>query len=150
MELMAQKANLPGISIPDQPQPTTLGITIPIPTLSAAFDPLTVEFVVDSDLTNWKNLYSWIRNITNIKDDVSHNLAYQDWHNFANLYIIDPTNNCDILKVTFHYIVPVKLSGLVFQSDSTDAIVQKATCMFKYSYYDIFLNGADAVPSILN
>jgi hypothetical protein len=58
MELMCQRANLPGISVPDQPQPTTLGTTIPVPTMVANFETLNVEFIVDSDLTNWMSLYS--------------------------------------------------------------------------------------------
>ena len=89
MELMCQRANLPGISVPDQNQPTVLGVTVPVPTMSANFELLNVEFIVDSDLTNWKNLYSWIRNITNITNDVDHNLLYQDWHHSANLGIED-------------------------------------------------------------
>ena len=44
MELMCQRANLPGISVPDQPQPTTLGTTIPVPTMVANFETLNVEF----------------------------------------------------------------------------------------------------------
>ena len=155
MELMCQRANLPGIGISDQPQPTTLGITIPVPTLSANFELLQTEFIVDSDLTNWKNLYSWIRNITNIQNDTDHNLLYQDWHHSANLYLFDPSNNCEILQATFHYIIPVKLNGLMFQSDSADAVIQKATCSFKYSYYDLWQVGPngqleDAVPSDLS
>lgn len=150
MELMCQKVNLPGISVPDQPQPTILGVTVPIPTMSAVFEPLTIEFIVDSDLTNWKNLYSWIRNITNIKNDTSHNLRYESWHHSANLYIFDPTNNCEVLQTTFHYIIPVKLNGFIFQADSADAIIQKATCMFKYSYYDMWSDGVDAIPSNLS
>ena len=40
--------------------------------------------------------------------------------------------------VTFRYIVPSKLTGIVFQSDSSDAILQKASCSFKFSYYDLY------------
>lgn len=148
MELMCQRANLPGITVPDQPQPTTLGVTIPVPTLVASFEPLTIEFVVDSQLTNWQSLYGWIRNITNIQDTVNYNLpgGYQDWHHFANLYVYDPSDRCEILKATFHYIIPTRLSGLVFQADSSDALIQKATCTFKYSYYNLWLDGNE-VPA---
>lgn len=150
MELMCQRVNLPGLSVPEQPQPTRLGVTIPVPNMTVNFDPLIVEFVVDSELTNWKSLYSWVRNITNIKDDTNHNLPYQNWHHMANLYLYDPTNNCEILRATFHYIIPIKLNGLMFQSDSTDTIIQKSTCTFKYSYYDMWKGTKDAVPSNLH
>jgi hypothetical protein len=150
MELMCQRVNLPGIALPDQPQPTILSTTIPVPTMVTTFEPLNVEFIVDSDLTNWKSIYSWIRNFTNIYNDTDHNSPYQDWHHEANLFLFDPATNCQILKVVFHYIVPVKLSSITFQADSADAIIQKATCTFKYSYFDL-KNGAngDAVPGNL-
>lgn len=150
MELLCQRANLPGLTVPDQPQPTRLGVTIPVPNMTVNFDPLNIEFIVDSDLTNWKSIYSWIRNITNIQDDTSHNLPYQSWHHSANLFLYEPTSNCEILRATFHYIIPIKLNGLNFQADSTDSIIQKATCLFKYSYFDMWVGNEDAIPSNLH
>jgi hypothetical protein len=137
MELLCQKVNVPGISIGEQPQPTTLGTTIPIPTHAIQFAPLTVEFIVDSNLQNWKNLYSWIRNLTNIDTDTDHNLEYQDWHHQANLLIYDGFNETTPTTFKFYHIIPVELGGFSFQSDSSDVIIQKAVCRFKYSHYII-------------
>jgi hypothetical protein len=147
MELMVQRANIPGIRVSDQPQPTTLGTTIPVPSLAVAFEPLNVEFIVDSNLSNWKSLYSWIRNISNIADDDSYNLVYSDWHYQASLLIYDPLSkistqaqtgcNNVLLSVNFKHIIPVALSGINFQSDSADLLIQKATCSFKYSHYEL-------------
>lgn len=138
---MVTKVNLPGITIPDQPQPTIFGTTIPIPTMVAQFDPLSIEFLVDDDLTNWKSIYSWMRNITNIQDSTQHNIDYQDWHYDAKLIL--PSNivnydggcNSPVLTVEFANVIPTKLSGLIFQSDVSDAQHVKASCSFKYSYY---------------
>ena len=143
MEFMIQKANLPGISLPDVPQPTIFGTTIPVPTTAIVHEPLAIEFIVDADLANWKTLYSWMRNMSNIADSTSYNLEYQDWHYQASLFVYDPTTKFDIsggcnlinLEVRFWNIIPVALSGINFQADSVDLIVQKATCKFKYSYY---------------
>jgi hypothetical protein len=135
-ELNCQKANLPGCTIPEVNQPTTLGTTIPIPTMQFNYETLNVEFIVDSNLENWQSIYSWMRNLANIENDTDYNADYQDWHHEANLIIYSASTNCPVTKVTFNYIVPSKLSGLVFQSDSSDAIIQKATCQFKFAYYD--------------
>jgi hypothetical protein len=149
MELMCQKVNLPGISIPDQPQPTRLGTTIPVPNMVANFEPLSVEFVVDSELTNWISLYSWIRNITNISNDDQNNITYQEWHYSANLFLYDPATNCEILRAKFNYIIPIKLGGIFFQSDSADVLVQKCQCSFKYSYFELLRGNRDIVPNVL-
>lgn len=134
-ELTCQRANLPGCGIPDLTQPTTLGTTIPIPSLQFNYETLNVEFIVDSSLTNWKSIYSWMRNMANIENDKDYDLNYQDWHHQAVLTIFDPVTKCSALTVSFYYIIPVSLSGLIFQSDSADTIIQKASCKFKFSYY---------------
>jgi hypothetical protein len=64
--------------------------------------------------------------------------------------LYEPTSNCEILRATFHYIIPIKLNGLNFQADSTDSIIQKATCLFKYSYFDMWVGNEDAIPSNLH
>jgi hypothetical protein len=149
-ELNCQKANLPGCTIPETSQPTIFGTTIPVPTMQFNYETLNVEFIVDSELTNWKSIYSWMRNLANIATDQDIavnsgrdnntegiNLPYQDWHHEATLTLYDPANKCPSLAVTFRYIIPTRLSGMVFQSDSADAIIQKASCQFKFSYYEL-------------
>jgi hypothetical protein len=136
-ELNCQRVNLPGCTVPDTAQPTIFGTTVPVPTMQFNYETLNVEFIVDSRLENWKSLYSWMRNLANIENDDQNNIKYQDWHRSANLLIYDPTSTCTNLTVTFKYIVPTNLSGVIFQSDSADAILQKATCKFKFSYYTL-------------
>lgn len=143
LELMATKVNLPGLTIPDQAQPTIFGTTIPVPSMTVQFDPLSIEFLVDDDLTNWKSIYSWMRNITNMKDSSSNNIEnYQEWHYQASLILQSNLYkyggcNTPVLTVEFANLIPIKLSGLIFQSDSGDAQHVKASCMFKYSYYEL-------------
>lgn len=135
-ELMCQRANLPGITIGETKQPTTLGTTIPIPTLSATFEPLRVEFIVDNDLTNWKSIYSWMRNVTNISEDNQYNIDYQSWHIKATLDILDPVNCNDVLlSFTFNNVIPISLGGINFQTDNSDVNLVKTTASFAYSYY---------------
>jgi hypothetical protein len=147
LELMVQRVNLPSITIGDQAQPTIFGTTIPVPTLAIGFDTLNVEFVVDSNLENWQSLYTWMRFMTNIADDTSYNdMDYQYWHNYAILSIygnpqdinFSSSSSCGSTGITvkFHNVIPISLSGLNFQSDSTDLTIQKSTCKFKYSYYE--------------
>jgi hypothetical protein len=140
LELMIQKANLPGLTVPDQAQPTILGTTIPVPSMTVQYEPLTVEFLVDSNLENWKSIYSWIRDITNIQNADDYDLTYQSWHHTASL-ILHPTISCDtpnpVLTVSFANIIPVRLTGLIFQADVSDVPILKASCTFKYSHYEL-------------
>jgi hypothetical protein len=149
-ELLCQRANLPGIKVPDLVQPTTLGTVVPVPSLSAVFDPLTVEFIVDENMQNWNSIYAWIRNITNIENDSDYNLDYDDWHIQATLSIFTKPYSIDAcespITIKFNHVVPVALSGLNFQSDNTDTVIQKASATFKYSYYTISPNPENIIP----
>ena len=146
-ELNCQKANIPGCSIPEHPQPTIFGTTIPVPTLQFTYETLNVEFIVDSELANWKSIYSWMRNMANIADDSDsttsstdhgkYNLDYQSWHHSATLGIYDPVTRCIKTTINFKYIIPISLGGMMFQTDSSDTIIQKASAKFKFSYYEI-------------
>jgi hypothetical protein len=139
LELMTQKVNLPGVTVPDQSQPTIFGTTVPIPTMVIQYEPLVVEFLVDSNLENWKTIYSWMRDVTNIKDATNYDLTYQKWHYTASL-ILHPTTSCPtdpVLTVNFFHVIPVRLSGLIFQSDVADAPILKSSCTFKYSFYEL-------------
>jgi len=138
LELMCQKVSLPGINLGEATQPTALGTTIPYATTAVVFEPLRVEFIVDSNLENWKSLYSWIRNITNIENDTEHNILYNTWHIKANLEILDPINCSTVdLKFTFHNVIPINLGGINFQTDSSDVNIVKSSAAFKYSYYNM-------------
>ena len=151
---MLFRSNLPGLAIRDSKQPTIFGTTIPVPTLGIDFETLSLEFIVDANLTNWLGLYSWLRNISNIEDADSNNIknseSYQDWHGSATLILPSPilntsTNDRDVTKqnpltVKFYNLIPEKLSGMVFQSDVNEPVILKSTCSFRYSYYTIDTN----------
>lgn len=136
-ELLCQKANIPGCVIPNQPQPTIYGTTIPVPTMQFQYETLNTEFIIDSTLENWLSMYSWMRNLANIADDTTDNLPYQDWHHQAVLTIYSPVTNCPVQQVTFRYIVPQSLGGINFQTDLLDATPLRATCVFKFSYMEL-------------
>lgn len=135
LELFCQATGLPGVKLSVQPQPTTLGIQIPVATNTFAFDPLTVEFLVDGNMENWKSVYTWMKEIGNISDDVSGTL-YQTWSATAYLTPLTP-QFCALPggRVKFYYVIPVDLGGLSFKADINDPTPVKCRVTFNYSYY---------------
>jgi uncharacterized ubiquitin-like protein YukD len=74
--------------------PTILGTTIPVPTMTIQFEQLNVEFLVDSNLANWKSIYSWIITIMKNKciDEVRKN---------KNVIKVDVTDNLFVPEFDF-------------------------------------------------
>lgn len=130
-----QEANLPNLILEAQDQPTTLGIPVRRPIGAYRFENLTLSFLVDEKMTNWLEIYRWMRHLGNIDTDTDNNeLPFESWQNKAYLYLTKGTYN-DNLKVIFHEVFPVALSGLKFMTDSPANAVQKATVTFAYTYY---------------
>ena len=51
--------NLPGIALAEIVQPTQL-MQAQVPGNDLVFDPLTISFLVDENMNNWRELYDWL------------------------------------------------------------------------------------------
>jgi hypothetical protein len=137
LQLFGQQASVPGLALNMQPQPTTLGVQIPIAVNTYDFSPLELNFIVDENIDNWKSIYDWMKSIGNMSSD-KEGSQYSTWSTFANLQILKanyyPLSNRNF---TFHDVIPVSLSALNFRSDISDTNPVTATVRFNYSYYSI-------------
>ena len=130
-----QEVNLPNIIQETQDQPTIFGIPVKRPIGAYRFENLTVSFLVDEKMTNWFEIYKWMRHLGNIDtDDQNNQLPFDSWMTTAYLYVTKGTYN-DFNKVIFNQVFPVALSGLKFTTESSSYIPQKATATFAYTYY---------------
>ena len=135
LSLFGQGVVLPGLKLNVQPQPTTLGIQIPVAVNTFNFEPLALEFIVDENLENWKSIYDWMKSIGNIKNDVD-NTPYHTWDTYAILTILGPNYFPNGKSVKFWYAIPTQISGISFKSDASDSTPMKARVSFEYSYYE--------------
>ena len=135
LELFGQTVSLPGIKLSVSPQPTTLGVQIPVATNTFTFESLILEFIVDENIENWKSIYDWMSSIGNISNDTDNEM-YRTWATTAYLRVLG-SNYYPINKTAvFHYVIPTALSALTFRSDLGDSTPMKARVTFSYSYYD--------------
>ena len=129
-----QSANLPSISVSVINQPTRF-VNIPHAPGVPEFDDLTINFIVDEELTNWMELYEWIRSTVHTDDHREYEKANEHYTD-ATLTILNSAMNPKI-RVEFYNLLPVNLSGLEFDSTTTspDALIGTAT--FRYTNYEI-------------
>ena len=129
----------------------TLGVTsqytsvhdIKIPGETMEYAPLTIEFLVDENMTNWRGIYSWIIA-----------LGYPTGHELYKAYIskqpgfselskgysdgflaVLDNSNIAIQTFTFVDLFPVSLSGMRYDSSAQEPEVARASVTFEYSYY---------------
>ena len=130
-----QKANLPGISIQEIRQQTPFNPVL-YPGGQVTHEQFTVDFVVSENLTNWLEIYRWIRSCSTYKDfnevvDVDKSLVSD-----ATLFILNSKNNLNY-TVKFHNLFPKALTSIEFDYADTELSTLISSVDFAFSYYDI-------------
>jgi len=150
-EYYIKSCNIPGLAFSAIEQGAGVGLDAYFPGDKVTFDDLVVNFLVDEDLENFKEIYDWMNAIVPIKDPKDYETyvktsrtsigtsdgkgSYQN--EMSDITLITTTNkNIPNRYFRFHDCFPIGLSGLDFESGADgEAVV--ATITFKFTYYDI-------------
>ncbi len=161
VEFFITAANVPGISLGETIFPTPLK-QIPMQGDEVTFENLSISFLVDENLENYKELHDWLIGIgfpqsrQQFKDfrsstsnrpgatqgnsqdigDVQPATAVSPMFSDATLTILSNKNN-PVVEVRFEELSPLSLGGLNFDQEATDVQYLKSTCDFNYKYYKI-------------
>lgn len=134
-----QEAPLPGLSLGVATVPTPF-YDYPLPGDKVEFDDLTIEFLVDAEMKNYKAIFNWMtglgfpelnRQYTDQLLDRPPKSETVSTLSDANLSILGPSGS-PIQTVQFKDVFPVNLSALRFTSTSTDVQYLTASASFKY------------------
>ena len=132
-----QSVAFPGIQLTPVEMPNTLGR--PNQFVGGRFDhePLTIQFIVDEDMLNYKEIFDWMRGIGNYDDDTYILAGYQNSAFFSDATLLI-TNSAfrEKQKITFKNTYPIALSGLQFSSILTDSDIQLATVTLNFETYE--------------
>ena len=169
VEYFCTAANIPGISIPSPSQPTPLA-DIPLPGDTISFDDLSVTFMVDENLENYREIHGWMYGIgfpfsrtqfgslvdagkdrfpTLGKDSLKTDPGKVKYgakplgpiFSDATLNVLTSKNNANI-EVRFSDVFPVSLSGLNFNQQANDIEYLTATVTMKYKIYEFATKSA--------
>ena len=169
VEYFCTAANIPGISIPSPTQPTPLA-DIPLPGDTISFDDLSVTFMVDENLENYREIHGWMYGIgfpisrtqfgalvdagkdrfpTQGKDSLKTDPGKVKYgakplgpiFSDATLNVLTSKNNANI-EVRFSDVFPTALSGLDFNQQADDVNYLSATVSFKYKIFQFATKGA--------
>ena len=161
VEFFTTTATLPGISLGDAVFPTPYK-EIPVMGDKLTYENLTVNFIVDEYLENYKTLHDWMSAIGFPKSrsqfsefrsttsntpiatqgtsqdigDVKPSTAARSLFGDATLTILTNKNN-PIVEVRFQDLYPVSLTGLEYDQGATEVDYLTASVDFDYKIYEI-------------
>ena len=154
-------ANIPGVSLAEIQQPTRL-MPVSIPGNDLTFEDLTISFIVDEDLTNYRSVHDWMAGLSQVDSDDKYreliasgndrmplsqqnNLqdagrttsATPDGAIFSDSkLIILSARNTPLVEVTFRDCYPKTLSALEYNQNATDIEYLLATVSFGYKLHE--------------
>lgn len=162
VEFFTTAANLPGINLGESIFPTPFK-QVPVMGDDLTFDNLEIEFIVDAQLENYRELHQWLVGIgfpkartqfssfrrdeassfptvESVKGDVTNPgtpTGIQAMFGDATLTVMSAKNN-PVMEVRFSDMYPVALSGLSFNQQEADVSYLTATATFTYKLYEMF------------
>ena len=171
VEYFCTSANIPGIALADtQTQPTPLK-DIPLPGDKLNYERLSISFLVDENLENYREIHGWLRGLGFPGDHKEHaNLLKSGNTRFpgstsnilgdagrskyappktgglfsdATLSVLSNKNN-SVVEVRFSDVFPISLTGLPYNQQATDVDYLTASVTFDYKIYDFAITGSSS------
>ena len=140
-----------GISFSETAVPAGIGLDAYFPGDKVEFEKLSVSFLVDEDLENFKEIYNWMDSIVPIQDPTKYKTltgttatttnqfssASDDLNQYSMITLVLNTNkNIPNRFFKFYDAFPTSLSGLELASgESGEAVI--CTVDFRFTYYEI-------------
>lgn len=129
------------ITVPGQSCEATViksgkGLAVKIPGQEVVHGDLSFNFLVNEDLSNYKELQEWFRTT----------LAFTDFNGVANIanwmsneaqIIFLSNKKTPTMRMSFYGIFPKNISSLGLNSADTDASNITATCTLGFTYYEM-------------
>lgn len=143
-EYFSYSVNLPGVSAGEIIQPTPI-FDIKLPGDKMMFEPLLINFLVNEDLKNYREILEWMKGLYKPETTEQYRALTrkdpgkspkQNMYSDAQLFILTNKMNPKIV-VTFYDCYPIALSSLQYDSSITDVAPLTTDCTINYTYYDI-------------
>jgi len=111
------------------------GGTIKVPSARPTFNDLTVSFLIDEYLNNWKLFFKWILYSNNNKDKYS-----EDWNNVVcDAYLLYYNNwlKKPVLRMNFINLSPTSLSDIELTSKTDGSETLEGRVSFSLDRYEV-------------
>jgi len=120
---------LPGISLGLTPVPNP-SLDYSVPGSKLQFHPLTINFLIDEDLSNYKEVYNWMMEMRSPEDHTQADVLSD-----CTLTILSNQKN-PIAHITFVDTFPIELADLQFDFRAPETQFSSVTLEYKYFKFD--------------
>ena len=144
LSYFCQEVSLPAITLPEATQLTPFS-KVPLSGDQIDFGPLTIQFMIDAKMENYKAIHNWIIGLgfpedysqytTVVGSAIPASLSEVAQSSSDATLIILGNDNNPIQTIQFADCVPQSLESITFTSTSQDVTYLVGSVQFMYSYY---------------
>ena len=144
LSYFCQEVSLPAITLPEATQLTPFS-KVPLSGDQIDFGPLTIQFMIDAKMENYKAIHNWIIGLgfpedysqytTVVGSAIPASLSEVAQSSSDATLIILGNDNNPIQTIQFADCVPQSLESITFTSTSQDVTYLIGSVQFMYSYY---------------
>lgn len=145
VQYFCQKVNLPGVRMDDAAFPTPFK-DLKVAGTKLNYEDLKVNFIIDEGMVGYQEMYSWFRSI----GDPTGFAERKALSALAEPFVSNPDkkqysegtliilNNVNIatIRVQFHNVYPISLSGIEFDTTEGAENIITGTAEFYFDYYE--------------
>jgi len=148
VQYFCQGVSVPGISLGEVPRNTPF-IDLYSPGEKAIYDIMNITFIIDEELSAWKEIHDWIRGMTfPVNFDEYKNLGAQaknkqaairpEFPQFSDATLtLHSSSYTPLYRFKFYDCFPTTLSNFVMNSADSPENPMTADATIRFSYYDI-------------
>lgn len=134
VDFFCQRANLPDIQMPVTEVPTRFRTYPVVPGGGVTYGDLSVTFLIDEEMINYKSIHDWIRDNGNA-DQMESTEDYPAYTS-GQLHILTSNFNTNHI-IDYENLFPYSLTPIQFDASDTGAEYFSATATFKFTNYTI-------------
>tara|TARA_R110002012_G_scaffold204050_1_gene373601 strand:- start:6522 stop:6905 length:384 start_codon:yes stop_codon:yes gene_type:complete len=112
-----------------------LGVPFKNPVGRYSYEQMTVSFIVDEEMKNWREIHDWMRTLS-AAEDCTEVIPHKERFDTATIMIMNSAYKPNV-RVTLKEVFPVGISGIQFSSVSVDNEPVVATATFAYTSYEV-------------
>lgn len=141
VNFFVQKVNIPGLSLPEIDVNNPL-IRVPYPGDHLLYEELEITYRVDENLQNYMELHGWLRSLGKRSFEEYKTLAGktlisgESIRSDISLTVLTSNRNPNY-EVVYKDAFPIRVTGLDFNTTSTDIDYIESSATFRYVTYDI-------------
>ena len=146
VSFFCQRVTIPSISLASIDRPTPF-INTPIPGEIMSFSELSVQFLIDDKMENYKAIFNWMvalgypesnsqySNYMNTQQGTVYSELAKNYSD-ASVSVLDAQNN-PTNAFKFYDLFPISLDPIQFEATAMDVNYVIGSATFKYSYFTI-------------